>query len=351
MRSSLTGARRPTFRFTAITGGGASLGGLSRVRRDDGRIELSQQATIRGSGELSRAVADGAISERIKIEYVLDQGTADEQAWGLGVFYSASPVTDYGAGTETSTVEIYDGLLILHEDALAEPLHCPAGADPIAEVLLQLMAVGVSRATVAPTTKTLREAITFKAGTTRLQVVNALLDAVDYFALWCDGEGVYRVQPYVPPQQRRVEWSFLPGDDSIILDDITVESDTYAVPNRVIGISRTSGEEPALVAEQIVRDPASPFHYDRLGRWRTEVMPDLEVTSQAGLQAKVDRRLLEASTVLRKVTIRHGWVPITINSVVTLDIHGVAGRFVVINQNIPLNPRDLVSTTLKEVAQ
>ena len=80
-------------------------------------------------------------------------------------------------------------------------------------------------------------------------------------------------------------------------------------------------------------------------------MPDLEVTSQAGLQAKVDRRLLEASTVLRKVTIRHGWVPITINSVVTLDIRGVAGRFVVINQNIPLNPRDLVSTTLKEVAQ
>ena len=67
------------------------------------------------------------------------------------------------------------------------------------------------------------------------------------------------------------------------------------------------------------------------------------------LQKKVDRRLLEASKVARKVTLRHGWVPITINSVVQLDFAGVEGRFVVTNQSIPLDPKGLVSSTLREV--
>ena len=349
MQSSLTGFRRPTFRFTSVNAGGTPLGVLPSVWRDEGGLDLSQQATIRGSGDLSRAVADGAISDRIKVEYVLDQDTPHEKAWPLGVYYSASPVTAYNSMVASSSVEIYDGLLVLHEDAIPTPLHLPVGTNPVAEVLYQLTLVGANRYAVVQTTKTLKAAMTFKAGTTRLQIINQLLAAADYWAIWCDGDGVYQIQPYVEPAQRPIEWRFLPGRDSIFSADVEVEDDIYAVPNRVIGLSRTTGEEPPLTATATITDTSSPYHFNNLGRWRTEVLEDVDVTEQADLQKKVNRRLLEASTVARKVTLRHGWVPITINSVVYLDAFGVTGRFVVINQAIPFDPKELVTSTLREV--
>ena len=349
MQSDLTGFRKPTFRYTSVTAGGARLGVLPRVRRDEGQLEFSQQATIRGSGDLSRAVADGAITPRIKVEYVLDEGTPQERAWSLGVYFSASPVTNYANKVASSTVEIYDGLLALHEDAISAALHLPAGTNVVSAVLDQLSEVGASRVAVVHSPKALKTATTFKVGTTRLQVVNELLDAIDYFAVWCDGEGVYQIQPYLEPQRRPIEWRFLPGADAIFVDDIEVEDDIYSVPNKVIGISRADGEEPPLTATATITDTSSPFHVNNLGRWRTEVMSDVDVTEQADLQKKVNRRLKEASSVSRKVTLRHGWVPITINSVVYLDVYGVTGRFVVTNQSIPFDPKQLVSSTLREV--
>lgn len=352
MSSSLTGPRWPSFRFTSVNANGVNLGRITEVERNEGRLELSQQATIRGSGELSRAIARGAIAERIKVEYVLDEGTADERAWSLGVYFSASPTSTYTSRGNASSVEVYDGLLALDEDALPEPLYCPVGMNPITEVLAQLAIVGANRAAVLPTSKTLRSALTFKVGTTRLQVVNALLDAIDYFAIWCDGDGVYRIQPYVEPLMRPVEWRFTDDPDtSIIGDEITVEADTYSVPNRVVGISRTNGEVAPLTAEKTITDTSSPYHHSKLGRWRTEVMQDVEVTDQEDLQKKVDRRLKEASSILRKITLRHGWVPITINSVVTLDALDITGRFTVINQSIPFDPKGLVTSTLREVKE
>ena len=352
MADLLADVRRPSFRYSTVSDAGVRLWDIPRVSARDGRIELSQQAEIRASGELMRAVADGAESHRIKIEYILDAGRSTEQSWPVGVFLSASPETTYGATVASSGVDIYDGTLALR-DAIERPLILSTGTLVTVEIERQLTLAGVPSNMIAITasSKTLRSSMAFKAGTKRLTIINQLLDAIDYFSIYCDGDGLYRCEPYLSPLQRGVAWKFRDGENAIFEHPFEVVDDTYSVPNKVIGISRTDGQEPPLVAVQAIQDTSSPFHFNNVGRWRTEVMADVEVTTQADLQKKVDRRILEAGTVARVLTIRHAWVPIGINSVVEFSSDGIEGRFVVFSQSIPLDPRQLVTTKAREVTK
>ena len=357
MKSSLTGFRNPAFRFKPLDnrwGDPIPQRGFTAPKSDiianAGSLDFSQQATIKGSGDMRTSDRGVTPYGRVRVEYVLDPGTNFEQSWVIGSFFTSSPSTTFKDGRQFTDVELYDNLLAMHEDSITEGLVVPEGSDPLAEVSRQMGAASLYRADVTPTAKRLRTALTFEPGTTRLQVVNALLAAADYFSLWCNGEGVYQVKPYTPPRLRPVEWVFKDGESSIIVDDVTVESSDFNAPNRVLGVSRADGLSKPLVAVATVTDTSSPFHRDNLGRWRTELLDggDADVTSQSDLQARVDRRLAVATTAVRKVVIQHGWVPLQLNSVAELDLKGVKGRFVVVNQTIPLDPTQLVTTTLRE---
>ena len=374
MPSSLTGQRWPSFRYVETSPSGVELRVISDVIRDGGRVEFGQQDQIRGSGDLSRPLARAAVGvNSIRIKYVLDAGTPHERSWPVATMMTTSPESDYDSGLATSAVEMYDGTLILVQDAIEGTLFIPANTPVTDEVGMQLRHAGVpgSRIAITGSPKTLAADMSFPPGTTRLKIVNDLLDAIDYFAIFTDGNGVFRAEPYRDPRTRPVAWTFRDGEASVHAYPMRVDDDTYSIPNKVIAISRTDGKEAALVATATITDPTNEYHYDNLGRWRTEVLRDLEVAGQprpedreatqaeldewrAGVLAELDkrarRRLREAGSVARTVHLQHGWLPIGINDVVELDVAGIRGLFTVISQAIPLDPGKLVTTTLREAA-
>lgn len=345
--SYLTGARKPTLRYTAVNSLGVTLGPIDSIKRA-GSLKLSQQAEIRASGSLDRAVINGAISNLIKIEYVLNEGEDDEHAWSWGVFLSASPRSTFGT-PNNSAVEVYDRTSILSEDALEAPLFLPVGTVITDEVRRQITLSGGTNLAITQSTKALTTSLSFSPGDSRLKVVNTLLDAADYFAIWCDGQGAFRGEPYREPLERGIAWEFHDDEDSIVDPEWDLDDDTYAVPNKVIAISRTDGTDSPLVAWAAVTDTTSPYHFDNLGHWRADVLKDVEVTTLADLQKKADRRLREASKVSRTLTVDHAWVPLKINDVVHFDVNGITGHFVLINQSLPLDAQELVTSTFQEV--
>lgn len=375
--SILMGERRPSLGVQRVNASGVPIGDtLSQVTRASGRLDWSQQATIRRSGDLTRALVDGASDAPIiKLWYQLEDPDGSVERWPLGVYHSASPVTDYGSTSPMSRVELYDGLLFPHQDAIDRPLSVPKGANAVEVARQQLRACGIPAVLIAftPSDKTLRSAITFDVGTTRLSVINTLLDAADYFGLHCDPNGVYTAKPYVRPKDRPIAHIFRADVNAIFSADVVVDDDTYSVPNKVIATTQLDGAEEMLYAVASINDESSPFHVSKLGRWRVDVLSNVQLAleaelaphgateaakdaarlarkreAQRQLQARADRRLADMGSIGRTITVKHAWVPLDINDAVWFDHAGVTGLFVVTNQSIPVDPLELVTTTLKE---
>lgn len=69
---------------------------------------------------------------------------------------------------------------------------------------------------------------------TYLTVINELLYAVGYRAIWVDVDGTYRFDVYQPPVLRSAEFEYSFDDLSIVMPDRAEQADYWAVPNQWI---------------------------------------------------------------------------------------------------------------------
>lgn len=348
MLSSLRGERDASFRYALFTRQGALLGPLDGVM--GGRLEYSAQATIRSAGDLDTVYTRDLEDLWVSIEYVLDAGEAWEQSWPLGRFILATPVEQHNATELMIAAEAYDKMHLLNAARLRNTLVLPAGTVVTDAIRAQLEAV-VSPAEISLTESaaTLSQETVFEPGTTRLKVVNDLLSAIDYAAIYADTSGQFRAAKYRDPKDRGIAWEFHEGEFSIHTPVFEVERDTFNVPNVVVAIQRTDGEEAPLVASVSNTDPDSPFSIPRRGMEITELMEDVEATDLEVLTAKAQRRLNANLEVRRQLTITHAWVPIMPNDVIHFDSDSVTGYFSVVRTEVPLDPEGLSRTDLLEV--
>src|SRR5699024_6814429 len=105
----------------------------------------------------------------------------------------------------------------------------PAGASVVGVVRDLIAEAGESTAAIGDDSATLTSAMMWEAGTTRLRIINDLLDAAGFFSLWVDHAGQYRVTRYVPPAQRPPMYEavapFEAGPSSVMSPEFTVDRD------------------------------------------------------------------------------------------------------------------------------
>ena len=132
--------------------------------------------------------------------------------------------------------------------------------------------------------ETAQSDIVFPAGTSRLKIINDLLDAANYFSLWCDGAGRFRVTKYRAPKDRtpvyQMEEPLAEGENSLLGVAWSHDEDIYSVPNRVVAVQQGDDEEEGMsaVADLNVLDPGSRFNQRNRGRFITEVYDGVEAT-------------------------------------------------------------------------
>jgi len=71
----------------------------------------------------------------------------------------------------------------------------------------------------------------FELGTSKLEIINTLLAEINYNPIWVDNNGTYRVEKYVEPSKREVEYSYYCNDTSVITPDMVEEIDIFNAPN------------------------------------------------------------------------------------------------------------------------
>ncbi|NUT06628.1 MAG: hypothetical protein HOV76_24440, partial [Hamadaea sp.] len=271
-----------------------------------------------------------------------------------GVYLPAAPATDYDDGRASRDVELQSLLTVLEEDQVEQTYALAAGTvvtTAVRSLIAEAGGTGGARVAGTDSDETLRSALVWEAGTSRLRIINDLLDAINYFALWVDGQGTYRLDPYVLPTQRGSSWDFRDDATGIYSPAFTHTRDLFAVPNKVVGISPGYGDAPALTSVATNEDPASPFSRPSRGRWITQVDTNVEATSQQVLDAIVARRLAELSQVSSSVDITHWPVPLSPNDLTTFlrEPAGLDLRGVVQKTSIQCSPGALASTSIQEV--
>ncbi len=333
-----TGHRVESIRADLLDTRDRILGDLGQV--EGGSLEASIYARIRTGGRLSVVAPDVPwLSRRIKLWYICE-GMPDV---ALGVFIPASPKVSTRDGVEVRDLELYDKLLVLDQQLTTTSVSFPAGTVVTTAVRTVIGWSGETNLAVTDSTETLRQPMAWEVGTPLLTIANALLDALGFFSLWCDGDGKYVASPYIAPSARPVAWAF-DGADAVYLPDYDTDADYYSVPNRLTAVSKSAPDTAALVAT--ATDTDSPLGYTARGRWVDATVTDVDATSQAVLAAIAARKLADAQQVTVTDEIEHPLLPIGLNNVVTRS--GI--RAVVTKQAIDLTlPGVLVRSTLRRL--
>ena len=312
-----------------------------------GVIEWGVDNDIRAAGNLDLTLTDSNKSidwakVRMRIEYILKWDGVDK-VYPLGVYIPSAPKSDVSPTDETLDLEFYDKTIILKQDKLANTKAFAKGSYITNALKWVFDSIGDDKYVIDASTKKFSKNRVYKAGTSKLEIVQALLKDLDYFAIWCDGDGYFRCHAYKLPKDRPVVYEFLEGDKSIHSARWQLDQDGFEVPNRVITIPRTGSKSG------LAEDLTSRWGYAARGRWITAVESDVDETTTAKLNAKAKTLLAAKQDVHDKVTISHAFLPVNMNELVRFKSQGHAGTFAFRQMSISLTPTALVQSTLEGV--
>lgn len=360
----LAGPRITDYRFEILDSDDHITGTLGTVT--GGSVEWVSRTALHGGGTLNVADPDTTVDWlNIRIRPVVIWSRPDvpgETETALGVFLPSAPVEAWTDTGRTWAVELVDKLSILDVDIVTDLAGDPvtytaaAGANIVTLVRALIEATGETTQAIVAGAKTVLAAMTWELGTSRLKIINDLLEAANYRSLWVDGAGQYRVEPWIDPADRPPTYAllapFTPGASSLMAPDWTRDADIYDVPNRYVAITAGSGDTAALTSVAENLDPASPFSYPSRGRWITRVLTNAEAASQADLDTIARRGLTSTTSVSGVLTVNHAFLPELHMDDVTRFVNPDAGLDAlaeVTRLTVPFDPTALCRSEMREV--
>ena len=233
------------------------------------------------------------------------------ESWPLGVFLASEPDEVHWAGGEGFEVRGLDKLSVLDEDKIEETLSAPAGSVALDLAIQQIHLAGEYAITYTDSSAQLREAIVWPAGTSRLSIVDSLMQAINYNRVWADGWGRYRLEPFVNPADRPPVWTFQPGELAIHSPEWKRQQNITGIPNKVILTTSGDDEQEALRAVASNTNPDSPYSYQARGnRWVVRDYDGVEAVDQPTLDSLAQRYLSNASRAVASYHVSHAPIPL-----------------------------------------
>lgn len=325
----LTGPRSPRWTFELLNSSDEPIGVIDGVKNPS--FEIAATERLGGSAKISIDDRDQGIdwlSHRVRASY--DPGTG-YPAWPIGVYLLTSPVMGSAGGRRSWQVGLLTKMVVVDGDQFDETFSVAAGTPIVPLVSQIIMSTGEQRITATDTGKTTSVAMAWDAGTSKLTIINDLLEAAGYWALWCDRAGRFRVEPYVDPSSRQPAWVFAAGPAStggasLHRPKWSREQDLASIPNQVVCSTQGSDETPAIVGVARNDNPDSPFSVVSRGRVISASYA-IEAESQAVADQIAQRRLLDAMSPVAKLEVEHALVPLEANDLVVFrPAGGVDGR-------------------------
>lgn len=255
-----------TNRLWNVLGGDISYNSL-------GRLKSSLAVKIRDEPGLNIDY----MNDRIKVICSIDN-----VEYPLGIFLISSPNRDISGIEIIRNLTCYSKLKILDNDKVLNRYYVPSGANVVNQVIMLL---GDEPYEITPSNATTSKAHEWEIGTSKLDVINELLDVINYVALIPGSDGKFISYPYKVPSERIHTIEYIEGIDSIISPNMTEDIDFFDVPNIFVRYTNDIDISPPIIATYPLQKGDEPITIDgRPPNVSAESVED--ISSQDALYAK-----------------------------------------------------------------
>lgn len=290
------GVRHLSFRYDLLTSADRKIKALTTV--ESGSVSLSAYADIKRTAKftIKEDTSINYLSDRIQPFARLEMPDGGYAEWSQGIFLLSSPQRKERNGEIYREIEAYDGLQVLLDDKFEDRYSIGVATNYVTAIKTILTGAGITKANIAPSTKTLPSAREFEPGTSKLTAINALLSSLNYVPMYVDENGFYTSMGYVSPSLRSVEYTYAVGEQSVIHNGLTDSIDLFSVPNKFV--IYTSNADTASLRSVYTNDSAtSPLSTVSRGRTITDFRQIEDIADQTTLDDYVERIAFEASQV------------------------------------------------------
>ena len=370
----LYGDRITTYRWEVLehsNGIDQLVGTLDGVSQ--GSLTWVQNAAVKGRGKAQ--VVDLAVAtpgmlriaeltlESVRIRPVcIIQGLPENP---LGVFLVSAADEQWKDTGRVWSIELLDRCTVPSQDLVDQSYAVAAGTLILQQVRTILASCGEYLVVNEESTLATLSGMVWDSGTSKLKIINDLLDVANFNALWVDGYGNFQTTPRVLPANRTVTYEVLgiprelrDGELSIYQPDWTRNRDSFLVPNKVIAVQAASGTDAgALTGQWTNEDSSSPYSYIARGRWVPYVLDSVECPAGtsaeivAFLNKRAQTTLIQMSAVQAQVKVTHLPIPVRVSDVLRFSHAraGVDARHIITHLQLDTSPLGLMSSTLQEV--
>lgn len=330
-----------------------------------GSLNRNVNATIRTGGKMqwSGKGSDQPnwLTCRVRPRYRATLEDGSQIDWQMGVFIPATPGLTWTNDVASADVDLYDKLVVLTDDKVDATYALDAGVVVVQAIRDLIESAGETKHLITDDTETLLTPMTWEVGTTKLEIINDLLQSINYFSLYCDDAGYYRGEPYLPPADRGLAWEFFDDQNGIYAPGFGQDQDYFGIPNRVVLVGQGTEDTEALVGVYTNDDPTDPLSINEpdpaagvegRGRVVTITETGVDATSQSVIDGLAQRRWQDMSTLTSTLEIEHALIPLTFNDVVAFrrepaDI--LVPRGTVQEMDITCSSGSLVKTKIRQV--
>ena len=248
---------------------------------------------------------DELIKEVLPHEYIYQEQEGEWLEYPLGIFLLSSPEKVEQGKEVYRDVEAYDKSIILEEDKFTDRYMIKAGTRYDLAVIKILKDAGIKKYNIEESDKVLPNDIEYEPGTTRIEAVNDLLEAINFTALWVDEWGYFTASRYIPPSERAPDYEYLDDELSVIENGLSEELDLYSVPNKwlVTYENVDGGEEDKIFLQSVYENNSwtSPSSIVNRGRVIVDYRTIDEIADQEALDSYTRRIAEEASQIYGKM--------------------------------------------------
>lgn len=247
----------------------------------------------------------------------IQNGETDKRP--LGTFIIQTPSESFDGKVLKNTYDGYTPLLELKEKS--PPLGYTLLKDQeIMSIALNLFRENMRAPVVkANSTKTLYDDFVSNTSDTWLTFLSDLVANAD-FQIRLDEQGKVIFEPVQDIASIQSVWTYNDDDISILYSDITNDRDLYGIPNTVEVIYSSNGE--ILYSKVVNDDKNSPISTVKRGReiLYRDTNPSISgIPTQEMLDAYATQLLRNLSTLEHTISYRHGYCPVRIGDVVTIN--------------------------------
>lgn len=263
------------------------------------QLKVSAEISMREDREVNYQ------TDRIRPICIISKGNQSME-FPLGIFLISSPSRDIKNTLITRDMQLYSKLYLYSEDSIDSRLYVPKGTNVVAEIKRLLNTHKVNIPDSAYVSSGNRE---WEIGTSKLEIINDLLDTVNYTSLRVTTDGYFIAEPYVLPTEREVEIEYVDDITSVLSPNMVERLDLFNIPNKFIGYTNNPDTDP-LRSVYTNNNPNSITSTVYTGRTKTEVIEVLDTVSQSVLDEMVMRKAYNASQVYSHVDFETAIMPI-----------------------------------------